>query len=461
MEKGDKMPYNKTTQRTIIICFALILLASLKAFSDDHKWSLEECVNYAHKNNISIKQIELNEKVAEMQLELSQLSILPSISFGASYGRNFGRSINPTTNQFENTTYSYTGINGSSNVLLFGWFRKRHKISENHQLLNVATEESKQIENDIALNVATAYYRILLSNEQILINENQLEVTLQQLKSTETFLKAGRSNGLDLAQIRSQASTDSANYYKSILVYEQALIDIKAILNLDFEDSFSPIPIAFENISLANLNISAKEIYELALSEFPTVKGGSYRLKATQRNLLAAKSAQYPQLSFGASSGTNYSSTYFQTLPNGEVQIMDWGKQVKNNFSQSISIGLDIPIFNNLSSRYAVKLAKIEVQKAKFNLSDEEIKLKQAIYKAYNDAKVALQSFNASKSAQVASAIAFDFAQKRYEKGLVSAIELLVSQNADLKTKVDAASAKYDLVFKLLVIDYYMGKELK
>jgi Outer membrane protein len=53
-----------------------------------------------------------------------------------------------------------------------------------------------------------------------------------------------------------------------------------------------------------------------------------------------------------------------------------------------------------------------------------------------------------------------DFAQERYEKGLIPAIDLLLAQNTAFKANADTASAKYDLIFKLMVIDYYLGRNL-
>ena len=83
------------------------------------------------------------------------------------------------------------------------------------------------------------------------------------------------------------------------------------------------------------------------------------------------------------------------------------------------------------------------------------------MYKAHNNALNSVQKYNAAKRAHDAAKRALDFASKRYELGLTNTVELLVTQNSEFAASANLISAKYDLIFKLKVIDYYLGKELK
>lgn len=436
------------------------LLASISMSAQESYWTLERVIEYVKVNNLTIQQSILNERVAKMEWDQSKLSFLPNISLSTSYGRNFGRSIDPTTNTFINTTYDFTGLNGSASVLLFGWFRTRNTIAKNDLLHKVSETELTQLQNDIALNVTTGYLRILLAKEQIAISLNQLDISNKQIKQTETLLAAGRSNGLDMAQVKTQLITDSANFFKAELALKQAMIDIKALLNLPLNSSFDTQPVTEVNLNEGALFLEPELIYNEAKLQFGTIKSADIRILSAEKDLALAKSNLYPQLNFSASSGTNYSSTYNESLPNGQIQVMPWGKQLQNNFSQSVYLGLSIPIFNSLSSRYGVKQAKVRIQNSKLQSDEAKLKLKQDIYKACNEVSTAFQTFRASKSAADMAQTGLDFAQKRYEKGLIPAIDLLLAQNTAFKATADATSAKYDLIFKLMVIDYYLGKNL-
>jgi outer membrane protein len=455
---------DKFMDRITSIKFGLLLftctLAGKPITAQDSVWTLQRSVAYAKTNNLSIQQSVLNERVAKMQWEQSRLSVLPDISMSSSYGRNFGRSIDPTTNTFNSTVYDFTGLNGSASVLLFGWFRTRNTITKNDLLHRVSETDLSQLQNDIALNATTGYLRTLLAKEQISISLYQLDISNKQVKQTESLLAAGRSNGLDVAQVKTQLIVDSSNFFKAQLALQQAMIDMKALLNLPFNDSFETQPITEVNLNESLLILEPEQIYNEAESQFGTIKSAELKILSAEKDLALAKSSLYPQVNFSASSGTNYSSTYHESLPDGQMQVMPWGKQLQNNFSQSIYLGLSIPIFNGLSSRYGVKQAKTSIQINKLQSSEAKLKLRQDIYKACNEVSTAFQTFRASKSAVNMAQTGLDFAQKRYEKGLIPAIDLLLAQNTAFKANANVASSKYDLLFKLIVIDYYLGRNL-
>src|SRR5690606_18331855 len=135
--------------------------------------------------------------------------------------------------------------------------------------------------------------------------------------------------------------------------------------------------------------------------------------------------------------------------------------QLDNNFRQTISLGVTVPIFNGWQAQYNMRQAKINVLSNELNKYQAELKLKQDVYKAYNEAINAVQKYKAAERAQLAARRAYDFAQKRYALGLTNTVEYLTTQNNQFVSEANMLSAKYDLIFKLKVIDYYLGKELK
>lgn len=438
----------------------LFFMVGTKLYAQDSLWTLERSIVYAKANNLTIQQKVISERVAKMQWQQSKLAILPSLSLSTSYGRSFGRSVDPTSNSFTNTSYDFTGLNASAGVLLFGWFQKRNTIVKNDLLHQASEAALSQLQNDIALNVATGYLRILLAKEQILICLNQLAESSKQVKQTEALLTAGRSNGLDMAQVKTKHSTDSAAYIKAELSLQQAIIDMKALLNLEFQEPFATKAVNDPDIDLTVLTLDPEVIYSEAALKFGSIKSTALKVQSAKRDLLIVKSALYPQLNFSASSGTNYSSSYNEVTTGGQIRTMPWGKQIQNNFSQSIYLGISIPVFNGLFTRYAIKQAKIEVQNNVLQGKEENLKLKQEIYKACADVLSAYQTYQAAGSTEALALTGQDFAQKRYEKGLINASELLIAQNAAFKASVDKASANYDLIFKRMVIDYFLRKKL-
>ena len=154
-------------------------------------WSLQQCIEYAVKHNISVQQSELNIKMSALQVQQNKYSQYPSLNADVSNGFSLGRSIDPTSNTFINQGYYYNGLSMNSGVLLFGWFAKKYQREQGQLNMQANIEQYKQLQNDIALNIATGYLRILLAKEQVRINEAQLLTDLEQYRFTRKRVDAG------------------------------------------------------------------------------------------------------------------------------------------------------------------------------------------------------------------------------------------------------------------------------
>jgi outer membrane protein len=469
----------------IVFCF---FCGSLGAQTADNVWSLQRCIQYATEHNISIKQDSLTARLARYTLQQSELSQLPVVSANGGYGRKFGRSINPTTNQFVDASYNFISTTGTANLLIFGWMQVRNAIARNRYSLEASLADLDQLKDDISVNVANGYLTSLLAQEQVNVSRNQVRVSQAQLDQTRAFAEAGRLPELNVAQLESQVATDSANLINAIANYNSAVLDLKALLNLDFAVPFT-IQAPEVNVQ-EELNVAVmqpEEIYSKASAHFGSIKASRLRVNAAEKNVDASRGALLPQLLLGYQIGTNWASNYanYTTTPNGYRQAgytdtiggriypiyapdfittsspIPFNSQLNNNFSQSLYLNVNIPLFNGWQGQYAVRQARINLAQQQWNEYNAELTLKQNVYKAHNNALNSIQKYYAAKRAADAAKRALDFAQKRYDLGLTSTVDLLVTQNSDYAAAANLISAKYDLIFKLKVIDYYLGKELR
>jgi outer membrane protein len=232
---------------------------------------------------------------------------------------------------------------------------------------------------------------------------------------------------------------------------------MKAILNFELTDSLEIAAFDVTQVDADLLFSDAETIYKEAESKSQGIKGGHLKMLGAQKDVDISRSSLYPQINLGVSAGTNYSSSFSQLSPNGEVKTMSFGRQFQNNFSQIISLGLTIPVFDGFRDRYAVKIAQLTVKNTDLHNQEVKARLRQDIYKACNDMKAAYQTCTATSASLKFAQTAVDYAQKRYDKGLINAIELLIAQNAVFKASVDSVSAKYEYVFKQMVLQYYLS----
>jgi outer membrane protein len=476
--------------KRILFCLPILLLTGFFANAQD-KWDLRRCVDYAVANNISIKQQDIQARLATLTYDQSKLSQYPNLNFSTNLGLNTGRSIDRTTNQFTTNTIFYNTFGLQTNVDVFNFFSKKNTIAANRYEAEASRAGVDKLKDDISLNVAGVYLQVLLNREQVNVSRVQWQQTSAQLNNTRKLVQAGSVPELNAIQLEAQLAADSANVVTAKGAEAQSLLLLKALLNLD---AGSPFDITTPPIQLIPIepiaSLQPETVYQLALQNLPQQRVNQLRLLSAQKNADAAKGALYPSISAGASLQTNYSNlknninvqgynvTGFQSVgvvkgttdtvlapiltPFGvRAYANPYGNQFLDNLGNGIGISINVPIFNNGSARTNLQRAKLNVKNYELQQQADNMTLKQDIYKAYTDAVTSLEKFNAAQKTVAATEKAFDFATKRYVAGLLNTIELITTQNNLYSARLQQLLAQYDYVFKMKVLEFYKGQGLK
>jgi outer membrane protein len=466
----------------------LITVAFVSAASAQEKWDLLKCVQYAHENNISIKQRDIQAQIAQLTYKQSDLSKYPNLNFNSNLGLNTGRSIDRTTNQFTTESIFYNSFNLQSNLDIFNWFSKKNTTAGNKLEAMAAVASVDKLKDDIALNIAAAYLQALLSKEQVNASRILIGQTIAQLETTRKFVEAGSLPELNQVQLEAQLATDSVTLITAMGTETQSLLLIKSLLNLDAGTAFDIVTPPIDRVPIDPIaELQPEVVYSLAIKALPQQRLNNFRLRAAEKFADAAKGALYPSIGAGISFGTNYSnlknnSKLVSTTPIGTREIAfvsgsntpvyvpvyeqsffasPYGTQISDNFSNGVGIGISVPIFNGNSARINWQKQKLNVKSLSLQQDLDNMTLKQDIYKAYTDAMSALQKFNASSKAVEAAEKAYDFSQKRYNAELLNTIDLIISQNSLFRARIDKLSAQYDYVFKMKVLEFYKGQGIK
>lgn len=438
--------------------FYLLLFSGLQqVYAQDAVWTLQSAIRYAQEQNPGVKTAALDARSSKMAYAYSKYNRLPSLSLNTNYGGNYGRSINPTTNAFEQTRFSSVGLSAGANVLLFGWFEKKYAIDKSRLQYQSSGLQVAQQKEELVLTVATAYLRVLLAREQVATLQQQIAISQAGKERIIKLMEAGKGNVLERSQAATQLSADSSAYFQSLLNQEQAMLDLKVILNLDPGLEMEIGELALETTGGFMEKPVAEEIYQAALGHMPEIRKHLLQTALAQKEIALSKTNLYPKLSLYVSSGTNYSSSFYEMLPNGGEQLMSFGRQLKNNRAQSVSVGLSVPLFNNLSTRQAIRSAQLGLEKVAMEQEASRLKLKQDIYKAVIDYELGRQKYQSAENALSHAGLAFQAAEIRFVGGFINHFEYLTEQNKLLKIRNEVTALKYEFYFKKLVIDYYKG----
>jgi outer membrane protein len=358
--------------------------------------------------------------------------------------------------------------------------------------LEASEQEYVSAQNDVTIQVVTAYLNILFANEQMSISELQRGLTEQQLKRTRILFKAGSLAENAVFDLESQFATDELNYITAQNQRDIARLSLMQLLNIPttekFEVEIPQIPEPDQNPVIVNGN----QVYEVALQTLPAIRAADLRLRSSEKALDVAQGAYFPRLSLFAGAGSRYASTSrrllgIETVDNGlspQVVYYDAAgtrsetlyfpdisarrleadyplfRQFDDNLSTQVGLSLQIPILNSFQTRINVQRAKISQQNAQLNADIARNNLRQTIEQAYVDALAAQRRYAAAKEQVNASEKNFRNAELRLNSGVINTVDFNVIANTYRSAQSSLNQAKYDYTFKLKVLDFYQGKDL-
>ena len=468
--------------------FVALFLASAASAQDT--WSLERCIQYAQDNNITVKQAQANVRTALLSEKQARASRLPNVNANSNVGEQFGRTIDPTTNQFSTVATSFNSLGLSAGVNLFSGGLINHSIKQANWDLKAATADAEQLENNLGLQIASAYLSILLGEEQLENAQKRIQQTQEQLNVTNKLIEAGTLPVADKYNILAQVAQAEQAAVQARNSVELAYLSLKQFLQLepDFELQIErptvPIP-ADANPDALTLS----PVYQTAVETQASIRSAEFRVKSAQEGISIAKSGYYPTISAFANLSSSYSSQLrdfnnpivgSQVLGapvllnvNGvDVEVRQYGPssitfpkvgyfdQIDQNFGQGIGASIQIPIYQNGRTRLSVERARLGVLTAQMQQIQTQQMLKNDIQTAIANARAARLTLDAAQKTFDATEIAYQNTVKRHGLGTLNTLDLTTARNNRDISETDLVVAKYDYVFKLKILDFYLGKPL-
>lgn len=457
----------------------LIFFIAPLAGSAQTTWTLEECINYALENNITVKQSEAQLEISSNNLRQSKMALLPSVNGSASHNYNFGRSIDPFTNTFatQQVRSNNFGING--NLTLFNGLQNQNTIKQRTAERAATKEDLKATKNNIALNIASAFLQVVLNDEVVAINKAQIQSTTQQLERTKKLVEAGRSAINAELDIKAQLATEKLNLVTSENQLKLAYLSLWQLMMKEpnSEDKITKPGLIqnFENLP----PYIASGVYNNFSQSAPEISAAKQRINSSNYGYKIAKGSRSPRITLSGSINTLYSQSFkslggFETIGTRELyrdvngnpvvapfqvpttsETTPFSEQLNNNFGRFVGLGMSIPIFNGGQVTSAIKNAKTNIKVAKLNYKQAENNLFREVSTAITEYDAAKARFNSSKENLDAQKKSYEFAQARNDAGLMNFAEFALIKNNYTRAEISLAQAQYELLFRMKTIEFY------
>ncbi|MEQ8244353.1 TolC family protein [Fulvivirga sp.] len=430
-----------------------ILLSSSTVFAQEAKqWTLQECVDYAIKNNISVKRSNLNIDQSLSNLNQSKADLAPSLNGRASHVYNFGQNVNPVTNLITDLDSRTNTFGLSANVTLFNGFANYNTIKQNNFLLEASITDLEQAKNDIGLNVAQAYLQVLFNQELLESATIQVASSAEQVRRTKVLVQNGALPMADQLQAIAQEATNESQLIARKNDLNLAKLQLMQLLQLPYDPNFSIFIPELSVEEVVPVTATSEEIYQLAFETQPIVKAAKLRIRASELGLEAAKGSRLPTITAFVGVDTRF---------NDQNTAFGFSEQLDNNLGQNLGFNLNVPIFNNFRVRQSVQVAKINKTRAEINDIEAKNTLRQQVEQAYLNVEAALQTYNGNQRQVESLELAYENVKKQREQGAVNITDFTILENDYNRAVSDLIRAKYDYIFKLKVLDFYQGKPLE
>jgi outer membrane protein len=473
--------------KIVLYCFFFILSTHYFTVAQSKKWTLEECVQYAFENNITIKQTELDSQISELDRSTAIGNFLPSINGNATHSWNIGLNQNITTGLLENQTTQFTSAGLNAGIDIYKGLQNQNRFRRAQLSIIGAQFQLLKIKDDIALNVANAYLQILFNIENLKVQQEQLAIDEKQLQRTEELVNSGSLPKGDILDIKATLASDRQRIINAENTLLISKLSLSQLLQLDKFQDFdvaevtneanpsdvmlqSPEAIlakARENrmelkIAKNNVSIAEKDV-KIAIGSYqPTIQGFySFSTRASYADRITG--IQIDQLNPIVPTGSfvNVAGTNFDVFEANRSFVFGKAAPIFDQFSDNkghnFGLQMSVPILNGFSARINVARNKVTLLKSKLALDQTEQDLERTIYTVYTDANGALKAFEAAKQTLEARENAYNYAKERYAVGMMNAFDFNQSQSLYATAQSELLRTKYDFIFRTKIVEFYFG----
>jgi len=466
------------------IALLIILTFGFSSNAQVKKWTLQECVEYALKNNISIKQSELDTKLVDIDKKLAVGNFLPNLNVGGSHSWNIGLNQNITTGLLENQTIQFTSASLNSSIDIYNGLQNQNRLRRAKLAQTASLYQLSKMQDDISLNIANLYLEILFNKENLKVQQNQLANDEKQLIRSQEMVDAGMVPRGDLLDMKATVASDK----QRVIVAENTLflsrLSLAQLLTLEDFENFDTVDTDVDFKISPVLAQTPEAIVQKANETRVEIKIAQANLDLSSRDIKIAKGALQPSITgfYSFSTRASYSERVTGFTPNTAnpfsviAQVEGTGQNVlqqnflpifskaaplldqfSDNKGHNFGLQLTIPVFNGFSARGNVERSKISFERNNNALKQAKLDLETNVYRSITDAKAALNTYESSLTTMEARKEAFNYAKERYEVGMMNAFDYNQSQTLFINAQSDVVKAKYDALFKMKIVEFYFG----
>lgn len=417
------------------------------------QWTLQECIDYAIANNITLKKKSLSKLSASEDVKHAKAQLLPSLNASTTQSLGYRPWPDESTGMVSNGTVqrsvdklSYNGTYGvNANWTVWNGNKNYNQLKLNKIIEQQADADSAITAKTIEEQITQLYVQILYTSEAVNVNKYSYETSLANEKRGEEMVRVGKMSKADLAQLTAQTATGKYGIVETESNLAKYKMQLKQLLEITGESDFDvAIPTTSDSEALAEIP-SLSGVYENAITNRPEILYSQFGIKQSNMNIAIAKAGWMPTVSITGSAMTSTSS----------MTDNSWGNQMKTNFDVAVGATVSVPIYDQRQTKTSVNKAKIQRDNAMLELEDKKKQIWKTVEGYWIDANNNQQKFIAAKASVESAETSYNLMSEQFKMGLKNIIELMNSKTNLLKAQQEMLQSKYMTILSKEMLNLY------
>ena len=435
------------------------MLLTVSVAEAQKQWTLQQCIDYAMENNITLQKSKLQKESSTEDLKGAKAALLPTLS--ASTNQSLGyqpwkdTGMSYVTNGTVNTKVDKTSYNGSYS-LSGQWTVWNGNRNINTVKLDQLSEEQAELStqetaNSIQERIAQIYAQILYMAENVKVNEQMLETSKKNEERGQEMVNVGKMSKADVAQLSAQRANDEYSIVEAQSQLMNYKLQLKQLLEITDNEEFDvAIPDISDDQVLSQIP-DMQTVYELALLRRPEIERSQLAIKSSGVSVAIAKAGWMPSVNLtgGVTTSTN------------SLSGTGWGSQMKSNMNTSLGVGVTMPIYDGRSTKTSVNKAKIQQLQAQLDLQDQQKTLYSDIQQYWLNAWTNQQKYQAAKSSVESAQQSYDLLSEQFRLGLKNIVELMSGKDNLLSAQQNQLQSKYLALYNQQMLEFYQSGKIK
>ena len=434
-------------KRNWLIVLMLISVQAIAQQDSTHKFSVKDCVDYALKNNVQVKNALLDVEIQQQDNRVTTAKALPSLTGAGSYidnilistqllpGQFFGQPPGTYVPVKFGTQYTASGSVALQQTLFDGTVfigLKARKTSIDYRQKAVALTQDV-----IRANIYKIYYQLVVSKTQIGQIDANIVRAENLLHVNSELNKNGFAEKLEVNRSEVQLANLETEKLSALSNITNGYYGLKFLMGLPEKDSL-----------VLTDSVTEDQLKQGLLNEgvYDYNNRNDYLLYKSVNQLNAYNVKRY-QLSYYPT--LNLSGNFSRVGQGNSFNVFGKGQWFNSSY---LGLNLSIPIFSGFSKNANVKEAKLQLQQSQNRLSNLKDSIDNSVLQAINNYHTAIATLDYQKKNVTLAEDVYNQSQKKYESGLGSTLDINNAE-ADLRVaQSNYVGAMYDAV--IAQIDY-------